>query len=75
MYKSYSEKTNYFMPIPDMLIAFGVFGETLNLNVQENPIKYKYFVIKVSYTWLEQFFDSSPHKIEVETTPLPGSNH
>lgn len=45
MYKSYSEKTNYFMPIPDMLIAFGVFGETLNLNAQENPIKYKYFVI------------------------------
>ena len=45
MYKSYSEKTNYFMPIPDMLIAFGVFGETLNLNVQKNPIKYKYFVI------------------------------
>ncbi len=38
MYKSYSEKTNYFMPISDMLIAFGVFGETLNLNVQENPI-------------------------------------
>lgn len=36
------------MPIPDMLIAFGVFGETLNLNVQENSIKYKYFVIKVS---------------------------
>ncbi|MEH1893314.1 MAG: hypothetical protein V7K92_29195 [Nostoc sp.] len=33
------------MPIPDMLIAFGVFGETLNLNAQENPIKYKYFVI------------------------------
>ncbi|MEH2013020.1 hypothetical protein [Nostoc sp.] len=33
------------MPIPDMLIAFGVFGETLNLNAQENSIKYKYFVI------------------------------
>lgn len=42
------KKTNYFMPIPDMLIAFGVFGETLNLNVQENSSKYKYFVIKVS---------------------------
>ncbi|MEH2043543.1 hypothetical protein [Nostoc sp.] len=25
-------------------------------------------------TWLEQFFDGSPHKIEVEATPLPGSN-
>ncbi|AUB41380.1 hypothetical protein COO91_07428 [Nostoc flagelliforme CCNUN1] len=24
-------------------------------------------------TWLEQFFDGSPHKIEVEATPLPGS--
>ncbi|WP_448267571.1 hypothetical protein [Nostoc sp. DSM 114159] len=26
-------------------------------------------------TWLEQFFDGSPHKIEVEATPLPGSSH
>ncbi|MBN3942249.1 MAG: hypothetical protein V7L21_15735 [Nostoc sp.] len=25
-------------------------------------------------TWLEQFFDGSPHKIEVEATPLPGSS-
>ncbi|MEJ6484436.1 hypothetical protein N0Y54_24495 [Nostoc punctiforme UO1] len=25
-------------------------------------------------TWQEQFFDGSPHKIEVEATPLPGSN-
>jgi hypothetical protein len=25
-------------------------------------------------TWLEQFFDGSLHKIEVEATPLPGSN-
>jgi hypothetical protein len=25
-------------------------------------------------TWLEQFFDGSPHKIEVEATPLTGSN-
>ncbi len=25
-------------------------------------------------TWREQFFDGSPHKIEVETTPLPESN-
>ncbi|WP_341527473.1 hypothetical protein WKK05_34110 [Nostoc sp. UHCC 0302] len=25
-------------------------------------------------TWLEQFFDGSPHKIEVEVTPKPGSN-
>ncbi|BBD65433.1 hypothetical protein NIES4072_08920 [Nostoc commune NIES-4072] len=24
--------------------------------------------------WLEQFFDGSPHKIEVEATPLPGSS-
>jgi hypothetical protein len=24
--------------------------------------------------WLEQFFDGSPHKIEVEVTPSPGSN-
>ncbi|WP_298914338.1 hypothetical protein [uncultured Nostoc sp.] len=30
---------------------------------------------QVKLTWLEQFFDGSPHKIEVETTPLPGSNH
>ncbi|NEU78366.1 hypothetical protein [Nostoc sp. UIC 10630] len=26
------------------------------------------------FTWQEQFFDGSPHKIEVEATPLPGSN-
>ncbi|MEA5621419.1 hypothetical protein [Nostoc sp. UHCC 0251] len=25
-------------------------------------------------TWLEQFFDGAPHKIEVETIPNPGSN-
>lgn len=25
-------------------------------------------------TWQEQFFDGSPHKIEVEATPVPGSN-
>ncbi|MEH1940300.1 MAG: hypothetical protein V7L01_08810 [Nostoc sp.] len=25
-------------------------------------------------TWLEQFFDGSPHTIEVEATPLPGSS-
>jgi hypothetical protein len=25
-------------------------------------------------TWQEQFFDGSPHKIEVEATPNPGSN-
>ncbi|MDZ8030022.1 hypothetical protein [Nostoc sp. DedSLP04] len=25
-------------------------------------------------TWLEQFFDGSPHKIEVEATPIPGSS-
>ncbi|MBN3905874.1 MAG: hypothetical protein HWQ35_04590 [Nostoc sp. NMS1] len=25
-------------------------------------------------TWLEQFFDGSPHKIEVQATPLSGSN-
>lgn len=25
-------------------------------------------------TWQEQFFDGSPHKIEVEATPAPGSN-
>ena len=30
---------------------------------------------QVKLTWLEQFFDGSPHKIEVETTPLRGSNH
>ncbi|MBN3893358.1 MAG: hypothetical protein HWQ43_31030 [Nostoc sp. JL31] len=24
--------------------------------------------------WLEQFFDGSPHKVEVEATPLPGSS-
>ncbi|RCJ39682.1 hypothetical protein A6770_11390 [Nostoc minutum NIES-26] len=26
------------------------------------------------FTWLEQFFDGAPHKVEVEATPLPGSN-
>lgn len=36
------------MPIPDMFIAFGVFGETLNLNVQENPIKYGIIISKIS---------------------------
>ncbi|QFS43696.1 hypothetical protein [Nostoc sphaeroides] len=25
-------------------------------------------------TWLQQFFDGSPHKIEVEATPIPGSS-
>ncbi|MDF2387199.1 hypothetical protein JMG10_37430 [Nostoc ellipsosporum NOK] len=25
-------------------------------------------------TWLEQFFDGSPHKVEIEATPKPGSS-
>ncbi|MGI2902555.1 hypothetical protein [Tolypothrix sp. VBCCA 56010] len=29
---------------------------------------------KGKLTWQEQFFDGSPHKIEVEATPIPGSN-
>lgn len=26
------------------------------------------------FIWLEQFFDGSPHKVEIEATPLPESN-